>query len=72
MLSLIEFAMIPIPLIFYRYGHKIREKSALIRQMREDRDRLDSKKRKAAEKAARREAGADEKGALEEKKELSV
>jgi hypothetical protein len=67
MLSLIEFAMIPIPVVFYRYGHKIREKSALIRQMREDRDKLDSKKRKAAEKVARREA--DETG---EKKELEV
>lgn len=67
MLSLIEFAMIPIPVVFYRYGHKIREKSALIRQMREDRDKLDSKKRKAAEKLARREV--DETG---EKKELEV
>lgn len=72
MLSLIEFAMIPIPLVFYRYGHKIREKSSLIRQMREDKDKLESKKRKAADKAARREVQADEKGAFEEKKELSV
>jgi len=72
MLSLIEFAMIPIPLVFYRYGHKIREKSSLIRQMREDKDRLESKKRKAVEKATRREAGVDEKSAFGEKKELSV
>lgn len=56
MLSLIEFAMIPIPLVFYRYGHRIREKSALIRQMREDREKLDGKKRRAAEKVARRAA----------------
>ena len=28
MLSLIEFALIPIPVVFYLYGHKIREKSA--------------------------------------------
>lgn len=55
MLSLIEFAMIPIPIVFYRYGRKIREKSALIRQMREDRDKLDSRKRKAAERVARRD-----------------
>lgn len=53
MLSLIEFAMIPIPVVFYLYGHKIREKSALIRQMREDRERLDLKKRKAAEREER-------------------
>ncbi|KAF1358504.1 MFS general substrate transporter [Lizonia empirigonia] len=45
MLSLIEFAMIPIPLVFYRYGHRIREKSALIRQMRKDREKLGKKRR---------------------------
>jgi hypothetical protein len=73
MLSLIEFALVPIPLVFYRYGHKIREKSALIRQMREDRDKLDNKKKRAAEKVARREAeekGEEEKGV--EKKEMEV
>ena len=53
MLSLIEFAMIPIPLVFYRYGHKIREKSTLIRQMREDREKLDHKLKKAAEREER-------------------
>lgn len=65
MLSLIEFALIPIPLVFYRYGHKIRQKSALIRQMREDREKLDGKKRKAAEKVARREAEGGEKKEVE-------
>jgi hypothetical protein len=50
MLALIEFALIPIPVVFYLYGHKIREKSSLIRQMREDREKLDSRKRRAAEK----------------------
>ncbi|KAF1917615.1 major facilitator superfamily domain-containing protein [Ampelomyces quisqualis] len=59
MLSLIEFALIPIPVVFYLYGHKIREKSALIKQMREDREKLDSKKRRAAERL--RFSGADEK-----------
>lgn len=53
MLSLIEFAMIPIPVVFYLYGHKIREKSALIRQMREDREKLENKKKRAAERADR-------------------
>lgn len=69
MLSLIEFAMIPIPLIFYRYGHKIREKSTLIRQMREDREKLDQKLKKAEEREerqrAREAAAALEKGTLE-------
>ncbi|OAL57265.1 MFS general substrate transporter [Pyrenochaeta sp. DS3sAY3a] len=53
MLSLIEFALIPIPVIFYLFGHKIREKSDLIRQMREDRERLDNKRRRAAERQER-------------------
>lgn len=57
MLSLIEFAMIPIPVVFYLYGHKIREKSTLIKQMREDREKLDSKKSRAAERL--RAAGAE-------------
>ncbi|KAH7383931.1 major facilitator superfamily domain-containing protein [Pyrenochaeta sp. MPI-SDFR-AT-0127] len=66
MLSLIEFAMIPIPLVFYFYGHKIREKSDLIRQMREDKEKLDGRKKKAAERAERLKAvGGDEKKALE-------
>jgi hypothetical protein len=53
MLGLMELAMIPIPLVFYRYGHKIREKSSLIRTMREDREKLDSKKKRAAEREER-------------------
>jgi hypothetical protein len=57
MLALIEFAMIPIPVVFYRYGHKIREKSALIKQMREDREKLEGRKRRAAERLR----GAEEK-----------
>ena len=47
MLSIIEFAMIPIPFVFYRYGHRIRDRSALITRMREDKERLEGKKRKA-------------------------
>ena len=53
MLALIEFALIPIPVVFYLYGHKIREKSVLIKQMREDRDRAEGKKRRAVERAER-------------------
>ncbi|KAF2871479.1 major facilitator superfamily domain-containing protein [Massariosphaeria phaeospora] len=56
MLSLIEVALIPIPVVFYRYGHKIRQKSALIRRMREDKEKLESRKRKAAEREERLKA----------------
>lgn len=55
MLSLIEFSMIPIPVVFYLYGSKIREKSALIKQMREDREKLEGKRKRAAEKSMARE-----------------
>ncbi|KAH7115924.1 major facilitator superfamily domain-containing protein [Dendryphion nanum] len=60
MLSIIEFVIIPIPVVFYLYGHKIRNKSALIRRMREDKEKLENKKKKAAEREERlkaREAG---------------
>ena len=70
MLALIEFAMIPIPVIFYRYGHKIREKSALIRQMREDREKLDNKMKKAAEREEQLKLR--EGAALDEKKDFEV
>ncbi|KAF2133721.1 MFS general substrate transporter [Dothidotthia symphoricarpi CBS 119687] len=70
MLSLIEFAMIPIPVVFYLYGHKIREKSTLIRQMRDDKEKLEGRKRKAAEREERQKAR--ECGLGEEKKALDV
>lgn len=56
LLALIELAMVPIPFVFYRYGHKIRMKSILIRSMQEDKDKLDAKKRKAAARVARQAA----------------
>lgn len=70
MLSLIEFAMIPIPLVFYRYGHKIREKSTLIRQMREDKEKLDNKMKKAAEREERLKER--ETALVDEKEKLDV
>ncbi|KAF2110806.1 major facilitator superfamily domain-containing protein [Lophiotrema nucula] len=70
MLAIIEFAMIPIPLVFYRYGHKIRERSGLIRQMREDQEKLDNKKKKAAERQERLKAREEER--VDEKKEYDV
>lgn len=60
LLGLLEALCIPIPFIFYKYGHKIREKSALIRQMAEDQRKREAKQRKAADKLTKRmEAEAD-------------
>lgn len=53
LLGLLEVLIIPIPFVFYRYGHKIREKSVLIRQMRDEEDRQERKRRRAEERAAR-------------------
>ncbi|KAI9902004.1 hypothetical protein N3K66_003821 [Trichothecium roseum] len=44
LLGLMEVVMIPIPFIFWRYGSKIRAKSRVIRQLREDQERLDEKR----------------------------
>lgn len=53
LLALLEFALIPIPFVFYRYGDKIRQRSALIRRMQEDKERLEAKRRQAELKAQR-------------------
>ncbi|OTB00600.1 hypothetical protein M426DRAFT_324152 [Hypoxylon sp. CI-4A] len=52
LLGLFEVAMIPIPVVFYRYGEQIRAKSPVIRKMREDQE----KNERRVEKAQRRKA----------------
>ncbi|KAL9127990.1 MAG: hypothetical protein Q9217_003251 [Psora testacea] len=44
LLGLIQVAIIPIPVVFYKYGHRIRMKSTLIQQMRKDQERLQNKR----------------------------
>ncbi|KAL2824619.1 major facilitator superfamily domain-containing protein [Aspergillus cavernicola] len=46
LLGLLEVAIIPIPFVFYKYGYKIREKSALISRMQEDKKRLERKRKR--------------------------
>ncbi|KAF7561971.1 hypothetical protein G7046_g2169 [Stylonectria norvegica] len=53
LLGLLELAMIPIPFVFWRYGARIRAKSPMIRQMREEQDEQDRKKAKYERKLAR-------------------
>lgn len=43
LLGLIEVACIPIPVVFYLYGGRIRERSAMIRKLQEDKLRLQVK-----------------------------
>lgn len=54
LLGMLEVIMIPIPFVFWRYGASIRSKSRIIRQLREDQDRLDAKRTKYQAKLARR------------------
>jgi len=68
MLGVLEFALVPIPLVFYRYGHRIRMKSSLIRSMQEDKDRLEAKKRKSTARNERAAARAAEVGVGEAEK----
>ncbi|QSZ31197.1 hypothetical protein DSL72_000760 [Monilinia vaccinii-corymbosi] len=43
LLGLVQVFLIPIPFMFYRWGSKIRDKSPLIRQMREEQERIDAR-----------------------------
>lgn len=66
LLGLLEVVCIPIPFVFYLYGHKIREKSVLIRQMAEDQRKRDAKQKGAADKLMKRmEAEASAGAAME-------
>ena len=44
LLGLIQIAIVPIPVVFYKYGHKIRMKSPLIRSMQQDKEKLERKR----------------------------
>ncbi|PHH60336.1 hypothetical protein CDD81_1821 [Ophiocordyceps australis] len=44
LLGLLEVITIPIPLVFWRYGARIRARSAVIRQLREDQEKIEVKR----------------------------
>jgi hypothetical protein len=69
-LGLLEVLIIPIPFLFYKYGGRIREKSAMIREMRENEQRQELKKRKAEERLRIAVMSGDEAEAQEAKVEL--
>jgi len=51
LLGLVQVAIIPIPVVFYKYGAGIRRKSALISSMQADKARLEGKREKVTSKA---------------------
>lgn len=61
LLGLLEVALVPIPWVFWRYGHKIRSKSRVIRQMREEQDKMDAKRTKYQAKVERKQQRAMDK-----------
>ncbi|KAK4157711.1 major facilitator superfamily domain-containing protein [Chaetomidium leptoderma] len=67
-LGLLEVLLIPIPFAFYRYGDRIRDKSRVIRQMREE---TAKNERRAARFLARKER-AEKRGRVEEEKEQAA
>lgn len=48
LLGLMEVVLIPIPIIFYRYGDRIRARSPVIKQMREEQLKSDTKRARLA------------------------
>lgn len=50
LLGLLEVVIIPIPFVFYRYGHKIRRRSALIARMQEDKRKLEGKRERMTQR----------------------
>jgi hypothetical protein len=56
LLGLVQVALIPIPFVFYKWGSKIRAKSPLIRQMREDQEKSEKRAARARRVQERRAA----------------
>ncbi|KAB8293070.1 hypothetical protein EYC80_007430 [Monilinia laxa] len=50
LLGLVQVLLIPIPFIFYKWGSKIRAKSPLIKQMRDEQERNDARAARAKRK----------------------
>ena len=73
LLGFLQVAIIPIPLLFYKYGHRIREKSALISEMEADQRRLEGKrKRRSADAETGIRAKEATKQESNEKKEFDI
>lgn len=64
-LGVLEVLLIPIPIIFYRYGDRIRGRSKVIRLMREEQAREDRRRFKHGERARRGRGEKDEEAEVE-------
>ncbi|RYP60675.1 hypothetical protein DL769_008014 [Monosporascus sp. CRB-8-3] len=66
LLGLLEVIMIPIPVVFYRYGEKIRAKSPVIRRMREDQEKNERRAEKTRQRKAKPVNATNSGGVVEE------
>lgn len=57
LLGLLEVIMVPIPFVFWKYGDRIRARSPVIKQMREEQARMSKKRARLAQKMERTAAG---------------
>lgn len=48
LLGVLEVLIVPIPFVFYKYGHRIRMKSPLIVRMQEEKTKLEGKRARRA------------------------
>ncbi|KAI9643554.1 hypothetical protein NHQ30_008173 [Ciborinia camelliae] len=64
LLGLVQVFLIPIPFIFYKWGSKIRAKSPLIKQMRDDQERNDARAARSRKKSQMKESLDRAKGAV--------
>ncbi|RYP23158.1 hypothetical protein DL765_001243 [Monosporascus sp. GIB2] len=71
LLGLLEVIMIPIPVVFYRYGEMIRAKSPVIRRMREDQEKNERRTEKTQQRKAKL-ANATNSGGVVEEASVSV
>lgn len=53
LLGLMEVVLVPIPIIFYRFGDRIRARSSVIREMREEQAKDDRRRARQLEKQER-------------------
>ncbi|OAQ79177.1 MFS transporter [Purpureocillium lilacinum] len=56
LLGLLEVITIPIPFMFWKYGGRIRARSRVIRQLREDQERMEDKRARGLAKLEKRRA----------------
>ena len=52
LLGSLEVIIVPIPFVFYKYGHRIRQKSNMIMRMQEEKKKLDGKRARRLEQLA--------------------